>query len=285
MMRKNNLFAIGNINSNITQVNIDGLTKEEVQELCLKLIDELMVRLRADAAEVFKSQVNEFVELFYQRLEEIAGNHDVVNRLKTPSVQFALDEALLIYAKHPTLEEKEMQVELLIDKIKTDDNTTIGIIIDAARLELCNLTKAQISLLAFLSICALECESSDKKVLFGFFQKHGALLSDIQSMGKVDYAYLQHTNCLYQISFIDNADFLEKNLLGKYAARTGFSTEEEFKSYLNTTFPLWSSVLEKIKSNDMACYKPTAVGFYIGLKRLEKTFGWELDFESLYIGD
>ena len=56
-MIKNNLVAIGNINSNITQVNIEGLTKEEVQELCLKLVDELMARLRADAAEVYKSQV------------------------------------------------------------------------------------------------------------------------------------------------------------------------------------------------------------------------------------
>lgn len=48
---------------------------------------------------------------------------------------------------------------------------------------------------------------------------------------------------------------------------------------------MWSSVLDKIKSNNMACYEPTAVGFYIGLKRLEKTFGWELDFEGLYVGD
>ena len=78
--------------------------------------------------------------------------------------------------------------------------------------------------------------------------------------------------------------FLEKNLFDKYAERTGYSTDEDFKSYLNTTNPLWSSVLDKIKSNNMACYEPTAVGFYIGLKRLEKTFGWELDFEGLYVG-
>ena len=283
-MIKNNLVAIGNINSNITQVNIEGLTKEEVQELCLKLVDELMARLRADAAEVFKSQVYEFVELFFQRLAEIAGSHDVLNKLKTPAVQFALDEALLIYGKHPTLEEKEMQVELLIDKIKTNDNSTKGIIIDAARLELCNLTNAQISLLAFIIICGLIIECKEKKELFDYFHGHSGLLSDIQSMEKVDFAYLQHTNSLHRISFVKNADFLEKNLFDKYAERTGSSTEEKFKSYLNTTSPLWSSVLDKIKSNNMACYEPTAVGFYIGLKRLEKTFGWNLDFEALYVG-
>ena len=284
-MIKNNLVAIGNINSSITQVNIDGLTKEEVQELCLKLVDELMDRLRADAAEAYKIQVNEFVELFYQRLAEIAGSHDVLNKLKTPAVQFALDEALLIYGKHPTLEEKEMQVELLIDKIQTNDNSTKGIIIDAARLELCNLTNAQISLLAFIIICGLIIESKEKKVLFDYFQGHSGLLSDIQSMEEVDFAYLQHTNCLHRISFIKNADFLEKGLFDKYAERTGSSTEEEFKSYLNTTSPLWSCVLDKIKSNNMACYEPTAVGFYIGLKRLEKVFGWNLDYEALYVGD
>lgn len=216
MVRRNSLFALGNINSNITQINIDGLSKEEVQQLCLKLIDEQMVRLRADAAEVFKSQVNEFVELFYQRLAEIARSHEVLNKLKTPAIQFALDESLLIYAKHPSLEEKELQVELLIDKIKTDDNTTKGIIIDAARIELCNLTNAQISMLAFLVICNLEHESKDKDVLFAFFQNIGVLLNDIFSMERVDYAYLQNTNCLHRISFVKNADFIEKNLFNLY---------------------------------------------------------------------
>ena len=283
-MRKNSLFALGNINSNITQVNIEGLSKEEVEQLCLKLINDQIIRLRADAAEVFKSQVYEFVELFYQRLAKIVGSHDVVNKLKTPAVQFALDESLLIYAKHPSLEEKVLLVELLIDMIQTDDNSTIGIIIDAARIELCNLTNAQISLLAFLSICDLECESSDKEILFDYFKKHGVLLSDIQSMKKVDYLYLQHTNCLHRISFIKNADFIEKNLFDKYAARTGLSTIEDFNSYLNTTYPFWSNVLDDIKSNNMACYKPTAVGFYIGLKRLEQAFCWNLDFEKLYVG-
>lgn len=281
-MRKNSIFAIGNIGSNITQVNIEGLSKEEVQQLCLKLIDELMVRLRADAAEVFKSQVVEFVELFYQRLAEIAENHDALNKLKTPAVQLALDESLIIYAKHPSLEEKELQVELLIDKIKTDDNTTKGIIIDAARIELCNLTNAQISMLAFLVICNMEYDSKDSDELFAFFQRIGVLLNDIFTMERVDYVYLQNTNCLHRISFVKNADFIEKNLFKSYAERTSNSTDEDFKHYLNTTFPLWSTILDRIKKNNMACYNPTAVGFYIGLKRLEKVFGWDLDFDELY---
>lgn len=58
--------------------------------------------------------------------------------------------------------------------------------------------------------------------------------------------------------------------------------EEDFKCYLNTVFPLWSTILDSVKNNNMACYKPTAVGFYIGLKRLSKVLGWELDFEELY---
>ena len=281
-MRKNSILAFGNINSNITQVNIDGLSKEEVQQLCLELINTQMVRLRADAAEVFKRQVNEFVELFYQRLAEIAGRHDVLSKLKTPAVQFALDESLLIYAKHPSLEEKELQVELLIDKIQTDDNTTKGIIIDAARVELCNLTNAQISLLAFLVICGLKYNIKDEDRLFAFFRNIGTLLNDIFTMKRVDFAYLQNTNCLHRISFVDNADFIETNMFESYGESTGHSTVEDFIGYLNTTFPTWSTILSRIKKNNVACYKPTAIGFYIGLKRLEKVLGWELDFDGLY---
>ncbi len=281
-MRKNSILAFGNINSSITQVNIEGLSKDEIQQLCLRLINEIMNSLRQDAAEVFKGQIKEFVELFYQQLSEVAKNYDVVNRLKTPAVQFALDEALLIYSKHPTLEEKELQVELLIDKIKTDDNTTKGIIIDAARIELCNLTNAQISLLALLIICNKLFDSNDREELFAFFKDIGSLLDDIESMGRVDYAYLQNTNCLHRISFVHKADFIEKGLFDSYAGRIGQTTDEAFKSYLNTTSPLWSTILDRIKENDMACYRPTAVGFYIGLKRLNKVLGCELEFEEQY---
>ncbi len=281
-MRKNRLLALGNINSTITQVNIEGLTKEEIQELCLTLIHERMISLREDAAEIFRSQIKEFVELFYQQLVEESKSQDVVNKLKTPAVQFALDEALLIYSKHPSIEEKELQVELLIDKIKTDDNTTKGIIIDAARLELCNLTNAQISLLALLIICNKVYDCNDRNVLFDFFHDIGTLLNDIQTMKRVDYAYLQNTNCLHRISFVPEADFIEKTMFDNYAERLGISSDSEFKSYLNTANPLWSTMLDRIKENDMACYKPTAVGFYIGLKRLGKALGCEFEFDQMY---
>lgn len=281
-MKKNSLVAIGNINSTITQVNIEGLSKEEIEQLCLKLINDKMIILRNDAAELLREQVEEFVELFYHRLADMAKSQNVVNRLRTPAVQFALDEALLIYSKHPSIEEKEMQVELLIDKIQTDDNTTKGIIIDAARLELCNLTNAQISLLALLVICRKVLDCKDRDRLFSFFKDLGNLLNDIEPMERVDYAYLRNTNCLYRISFVPEADFIEKTMFESYAERLGLGTEDEFKSYLNSTNPLWSTILERIKKNDMACYKPTAVGFYIGLKRLSKVLGWELDFEELY---
>ena len=282
MMKKNSLLAIGNFNSQITQVNIEGLSRNEIEQLCLKLINDKMVILRNDAAEIFKGQIKEFVELFYLRLAEIADSHDLLNKMRTPAFQFALDEALLIYSKHPSMEEKELQVELLIDKIKTDDNSTKGIIIDTARLELCNLTNAQISMLAFLVFCNLECDNKDEEELSSFFQNIGALLNDIFSMKSVDYAYLQNTNCLHRISFVNNADFIEKNLYNRYAERTGNSTEDGFKCYLNKTFPLWSTILDIIKRNNMACYHPTAVGFYLGLKRLGKVFGEALDFDELY---
>lgn len=281
-MKTNSLLAIGNFKSNITQVNVNGLSKDDVQKLCLRLINEQMVSLREDAAKVFKSQIDEFVELLYQRLAEISESYDVLNRMKTPAVQFALDESLLIYAKHPSMEEKELQVELLIDKIQTDDNTTKGIIIDAARIELCNLTNAQVSLLAFLVICGLKNDNEDKDGLFAFFQKLGMLLNDILQMERVDYAYLQNTNCLHRISFIDKAEFIEKTLFDSYGESTGQSKEEDLKCYLNTAHPLWSTILDRVKNNNMACYKPTAVGFYIGLKRLEKVLGMDLDFDELY---
>ena len=281
-MRNSKLLAFFNNNCNITQVNIEGISKDDIRQLCLQLIKEQLTSLRKDASEIFYRQVEEFVELFYQSLAEIAENYDVLSKLKTPAVQFALDESLLIYSKHPTTEEKELQVELLIDKITTDDNSTKGIIIDLARLELCNLTNAHISMLAFLVSCDLECDSNDKNEIFDFFHRFESLLNDIQSMKKVDYTYLQHTNCLHRVSFVDKPDFIEKSLFSRYSERTGHSSEDNFKCYLNTISPQWSTVLDGIRDNDMACYKPTAVGYYIGLKRLSKFLDINISFDELY---
>ena len=106
---KNNIFALGNFNSHITQININGSSKEEIEQLCLKLINDQMSILRDDAAEIFKNQVREYAELFYRQLLKMPEGVDVVNRLKTPAVQFALDESLMIYSKHPSVDEKELQ--------------------------------------------------------------------------------------------------------------------------------------------------------------------------------
>jgi hypothetical protein len=78
------------------------------------------------------------------------------------------------------------------------------------------------------------------------------------------------------------SDLIEKGLYDTYTEKLGISSDSEFKSYLNMTSPLWSTILDRIKDNDMACYRPTAVGFYIGLKRLSKALGYVLDFDELY---
>ena len=44
--------------------------------------------------------------------------------------------------------------------------------------------------------------------------------------------------------------------------------------------PLWPDVFDSIRNNDMACFLPTAQGFYLGLIRLSKVLDQHLNYDD-----
>ncbi len=45
--------------------------------------------------------------------------------------------------------------------------------------------------------------------------------------------------------------------------------------------PLWPDLFNSIKNNDMACFMPTAQGFYLGLIRLSKVLDQKINYDIL----
>lgn len=274
--------ATGNINSTVIQVNGDYIAMDEgkMTELCLKLINDKLQQLQENAHEIFKAQVISFSTEVFQRIAKMEGKVELLQQFAKPSIQFALGESIMGYSKRSSDDHKELLIEMLLDRLQVDDISTKAILLDKLRKDVPDLTLSQIDVLAFLVFNSLSFDCKNLDDLRKGFQELNPIVEKISHMNSLDFYYLQHTEFVYRISFVDKADFIEQKILKTYQDFLEVKSWENFLSLLDKINPNWQDVFTLIKENSMACYEPTAQGFYLGLIRLGKVLGQSLDYDN-----
>ena len=134
-------------------------------------------------------------------------------------------------------------------------------------------------MLAFLAFKSLKTECNNINDLKSCFKDIDVLKNAILKMSSLDYLYLQHTDFVYRISFISNADFIEKDLLRQYDYLLEDKSWNNILAILMEVDPLWSNLFDSIRNN-MACFELTAQGFYLGLIRLSKVVNQQFDYDN-----
>lgn len=278
----NNQKAQGNINSTINQINGDYIAMDEgkMTDLCLKLVNDKLHQLREDAHEVLKAQVATFSNELFQRIAKLEGKVETLERFVNPAIQFALSDSLMGYSQRCSDEHKTLLIDSLLERLQVDDVSTKAILLDKIRKGIPDLTLSQIDMLAFLAFRCLKAECKDIKDLKNSFKDIDVLMRNILKMSSLDYLYLQHTDFVHRISFISKADFIEKDLLERYDYLLEDKSWNNMLTILMEVNPLWSDMFDSIKNNNMACFWPTAQGFYLGLIRLSKVVNQQFDYEN-----
>lgn len=278
----NNQKAQGNINSTINQINGDYIAMDEgkMTDLCLKLVNDKLHQLREDAHEVLKAQVATFSNELFQRIAKLEGKVETLERFANPAIQFALSDSLMGYSQRCSDEHKTLLIDSLLERLQVDDVSTKAILLDKIRKGIPDLTLSQIDMLAFLAFRCLKAECKDIKDLKNSFKDIDILMRNILKMSSLDYLYLQHTDFVHRISFISKADFIEKDLLERYDYLLEDKSWNNMLTILMEVDPLWSDMFDSIKNNNMACFWPTAQGFYLGLIRLSKVVNQQFDYEN-----
>lgn len=215
---KNIQNAVGNINSTINQINGDYITMDEskMTDLCLKLINDKLQQLRDDAHEVLKAQVTSFSTELYQRIAKMEGKVENLEKFANPAIQFALGESLMGYSQRCSDDHKTLLIDSLLERLQADDVSTKAILLDKIRRGIPNLTLSEVDMLAFLVFKSLTFDCKNIEDLKEGFQELNPIVNNILKMSSLDFYYLQHTDFLHRISFIDNADFIEKTLFETY---------------------------------------------------------------------
>ncbi len=278
----NNQKAQGNINSTITQINGDYIAMDEgkMTDLCLKLVNDKLQQLREDAHEVLKAQVASFSNELFQRIAKLEGKIEILERFANPAIQFALSDSLMGYSQRCSDGHKTLLIDSLLERLQVDDVSTKAILLDKIRKGIPDLTLSQIDMLAFLAFRCLKAECKDIKDFKNSFKDIDVLMRSILKMSSLDYLYLQHTDFVHRISFISKADFIEKDLLERYDYLLEDKSWNNMLTILMEVDPLWSDMFDSIKNNNMACFWPTAQGFYLGLIRLSKVVNQQFDYEN-----
>lgn len=278
----NNQKAQGNINSTITQINGDYIAMDEgkMTDLCLKLVNDKLHQLREDAYEVLKAQVATFSNELFLRIAKLEGKVETLERFANPAIQFALSDSLMGYSQRCSDEHKTLLIDSLLERLQVDDVSTKAILLDKIRKGIPDLTLSQIDMLAFLAFRCLKAECKDIKDFKNSFKDIDVLMRSILKMSSLDYLYLQHTDFVHRISFIPKADFIEKDLLERYDYLLEDKSWNNMLTILMEVDPLWSDMFDSIKNNNMACFWPTAQGFYLGLIRLSKVVNQPFDYEN-----
>ena len=151
--------------------------------------------IKKEALDNLNSEIAAFEKIFIKKLKSLE-NHQVLEKLRIPKFQFIVNKAMKEYTNSEDEETKEEIVNLLIERLKVDDNNPEKFLIDDAIELLPILTKKQTYLLAALalrkkSIVIIE----DTLTARNYLERLAKLFEYLDDIVNYDLQYLKQKNC------------------------------------------------------------------------------------------
>lgn len=202
MLEKNKQEASNISGSLVLQANGDihnhGLGYNDVKEICRDVIRQELAIVTREASDTLNKEISTFENQFVERLEKLE-NPQVIDKLKTPKLQFSLHDAMKEYAKTDDLDTKEELVDLLIERLKVDENTTEQYLIDEAIKILPNLSKPQVYLLGALTVRKV-INQGFSIIVENNLRKRAMIFEYLNEISTLDIHYLKLVNCCADMS-------------------------------------------------------------------------------------
>ena len=197
MLEKNKQEA-SNISDSFVQqangnINNYGLGYNDVKEICRDVIKLELSIVTREASETLNKEISTFENQFVERLEKLE-NSQVIDKLKTPKLQFSLHDTMKEYAKTNDLDTKEELVDLLIERLKVDEDTTEQHLIDEAIKILPNLSKSQAYLLGALTLRKV-INQGYSFIVDNNLKQRALLYEYLNELSSLDIHYLKFINC------------------------------------------------------------------------------------------
>lgn len=204
-----NLFII---NGNVA---IDGKVYGEIKNIFLEILRNDFEKFSMQAAEQTKTELENFLETLFEKLakEKLTS---IVENFKLPSVQVSLHDTLMGYIVTEDIHIKYFIVDVLIDRLKMQDNTIEKSVINDAIKIIPKLTLSTACLIALMALRHQVAVMPFSFMLESYFNQLSPIIDNLKDVTKLDVEYLKQNNCTAPITGIFPIDSFENHLLRQY---------------------------------------------------------------------
>lgn len=223
-------------------INFNGITAETAMEICKYVVKAELAIYTQDARVEAEKRLYDISEKTIGRITSL--KEDLLHRFKEPAIQMALNETFKNYITSGDEDLGENLIDLLIERLNTQERTTEQSIIDEARNIIPKLSSNTVSLLAIMVFSKL-IFPYNRKQYDDLILKLAPLAERLKDINSLDIAHLKQVGCGYGISAFHVTESLEKLLLSDYDLffRSNISLDElnaVFQKYLQliNVYPL-----------------------------------------------
>lgn len=190
-----------------------GFGYSDIKEICHDVVRQELSIVTKEASETLKNEIVTFENQFVERLINLE-NQQVIEKLKTPKLQFSLHATMKEFVKTEVADTKEELLDLFIERLKVEEHTTEQFLIDEAIDIIPKLSRPALFLLGALT--------QRKIVNHGFafivnnsLKTQADLYEYLDELSNLDIEYLKQINCCSPISglrhYIGLIDMMKKN--------------------------------------------------------------------------
>lgn len=235
MLEKNKQEASNINNSNVQQANGDinnyGVSYSDVKEICRDVIRQEFQIVTKEAVDKLNKLIEEFQNRLIEKIAEL-NNQEVIEKFKEPRYQFMLHDAIKEYAQTDNEDTKEDLVDILIDRLQVDENSTERFVVeDAIKI----IPKLSFALSRFLgSILMRRMEERNLPFIFkNNLNEQAKIYEHLDEISNLDIAYLFQLNCCEQMHGYRHMVTVEEEMRQRYDLFFRQpTTVEEYNSYV-----------------------------------------------------
>lgn len=202
-MLERNKQEVSNMSDSFVQqangnINNYGLGYNDVKEICRDVVRQELAIVTKEANNTFQQEISAFENQFIDSLKNL-DNPLLMEKLKTPKLQFALHDTMKEYTKTDDNSTKEELVDLLIERLKVGEHTTEQYLIDESIKILPNLSLSQTHFLGAL-ILRKVINQGYSFLVDNNLGKRAMLYEHLNKISNLDIHYLKLANCCSDMS-------------------------------------------------------------------------------------
>ena len=238
---------IGNITNSAVfiangDVRIDKVVYNDLKKTLVEIVKKDFEAFSLDAVEAAKLEIAEFLNKCYEGLakEKLIP---LVERFKKPSMQIGLHDSLIGYISSENDNTKEYIVDVMIDRLKVESNSTEQSLVDDAIKIVPHLNQSTLSLLALMTLRHQVAQPPISFMLDHYFRSLSTIIDNLPSISNLDIEYIEQNKCTKPIIGIYPIDTFENHLLKQYDL---FFRKEGRKSELDQYALIHPEIMEPI---------------------------------------